>query len=103
MLSLSAGCNGRFQAIATPRVGSLNRLGAIYGGRIFPERTGNDEIGRKYGFSHRQDKPKRLGRRRPPAYHLTTVALAQAFDDLVQRGLCVILGLLVPGCRTLPA
>ena len=80
----------RFQAIATHRVGHLNRLQAMYGGRIFPARAENAEIGRNCGVSHRQDRPARLGRRRPSARHLPTVALAQALDDLVQRGLCVI-------------
>ena len=52
MMSLPTGRNGRFQAIANHRVGHLNRLAAMYGGRIFPERPGNAEIGQNGGVSY---------------------------------------------------
>ena len=61
MMSLLTGCNGRFQAIATPGVGHLNCLEAIYGGRIFRARPENAETGRNCGFSHRRDGPGVLG------------------------------------------
>ena len=50
MRSLPTGCNGRFQAIATPGVGHLNRLAAMYGGRIFPARSKMRESAENVGF-----------------------------------------------------
>ena len=58
-LSLPSGRTGRFPAIATPRVGPVNRLAAMYRGRIFPERPENGEIGRNVGFL--TDKMARIG------------------------------------------
>ena len=69
----------RFRAIANHRAGLLNRLQSIYGGRIFPGRAGNAEIGRNCGFSHRQDRPARLRRRWPPARHGYTSAGGRSF------------------------
>ena len=52
MMSLPLGSRRRFQAIATLRAGHLNRLEMIYGGRIFPARAKNAEIGRNCGVSY---------------------------------------------------
>ena len=66
----SAGVSiGPVSGHSNPRSGNLNRLEAIYGGRIFPERPENAEIGRNGGFSHRQVWPAMLRRRRPAARH----------------------------------
>ena len=58
MMSLPLGSHRRVRAIATPGVGHLNRLAAMYGGRIFPARAGNTEIGRNGGYlTDRADRP----------------------------------------------
>ena len=72
------------QAITTFRSGYLNRLGANYGGRIFPERTENTDLGRNAGFSGQQAGPDVSGRQQ--AFFATGI-LPQVLDDLVQRGL----------------
>ena len=42
----------RFRAIANHRVAHLNRLATMYGGRIFPARAENAEIGQNCGVSY---------------------------------------------------
>ena len=82
-MRLPTDCNGRFQAIATLRVGYLNRLAAIYGGRCFsgtPRNCGNRPKTWVFSQTGQTGQVKA-----PVAASLSFAAgvLPQALDDLV--------------------